>query len=471
MVVYTVLVGDKEALNDPLRIIGNNAETDLRIDYVCFTDNDALTSPTWQMRKLEHPLMPPERLSRLPKAQPHLFFPNYEHSLYIDNTVVFKRLPRRSDIRKSIFRAFRHPWRSHPVDEADIIVKSGLDTSTPVADQLRFYTRRKAFDGIDTLTTGTALLRKHGNLLVKRFGELWWEQVLLFSKRDQISLDVCAKAADCPIDHFDGDKRNNDFIFWPALATEKRVLGSFDDERYAWEHRQDPDAVLYPRQHYLAHAPEGNSYARHTCWFEYLCDRLGCGLGTVAPPRRGIASVIGPLLAPMESSISRILLVAVDSAEPFAADSAELEKAHEALMAYFRFSNQPRIVQAAIDGAAMSDTAPFRAAGGLNEFHLVVVLGLSARLHQQALAKFDLLLGAGAKLLIQFGKQLTSIEIQAMQDRANSGGRVEIFHGAHISEPYPIPSSVVLYSARDEKQIVAPLPDFSVLPDTLTITP
>ena len=470
MVVYTVLVGDKETLNDPLRIIGRGSETDLRIDYVCFTDNDALTSPTWQMRKLEHPLMPPERLSRLPKTQPNLFFANYEHSLYIDNTVVFKRLPRRSDLGKHLFRAFHHPWRKHPVDEADVIVKSGLDTPAPVADQLRFYARRGAFDGIDALTTGTALLRQHGNPLVKRFGELWWEQILLFSKRDQISLDVCAKAAGCPIHHFDGDKRNNDFIFWPALATEKRVLGSFDDERYAWEHRRDPEAVRHPRQHFLTHTSEGNSYDRHTCWFDYLCIRFGCSLGTTAPPRRGIATVIGPLLTPLEAIPSRILLVGIKSAQPYAADGEELPKAEEALKAFFRFSNPPQIIQTEMPEDLMSDTEPFRAAGGLNEFHLVIVLGLSTAFHAQALATFDLLLAAKGKLLLQFGGQLTSGEMGAMQDKAHVAGNMEIFHGTHISSPDPIASSVVLFSPLHEKPASNPKPDFSTLPVTLEIT-
>ncbi len=452
LVVYTVLVGDKEMLNDPLRVIGHDAETDLRIDYVCFTDNDALTSPTWQMRRLEHPLMPPERLSRLPKTQPHLFFPDYEHSLYIDNTVVFKRLPRRSDLRKSVFRAFRHPWRHNPVDEADIIVKNGLDISAPVADQLRFYNRRGAFDGVETLTTGTALLRKHKSPQVKKFGELWWEQILLFSKRDQISLDVCAKAAGCPIDHFDGDKLANDFIFWPALATEKRVLGSFDDERYAWEHRQDPDAVAHPRQHYLLQAPEGNNYTRHTNWFEYLCNRLDSGLGTTAPPRRCIASVIDPLLTPAEGSPSRILLVGVKSSSPYAADAEELVQAQKALTAYFRFSAQPTIVPIELAEEVMHDVAPFRGAGGLDGFQLVIVLGLSAHFHSQALSKFDLLLAANGKLLIQFGGSLTSSEIDAMLRGAHSAGSSGIFHGTHITNPNPMASSVVLYSPSPSSQ-------------------
>ena len=49
-----------------------------------------------------------------PKLIPARFFADYDYSLYIDNTVVFKRLPTRADVDGARFRAFRHPWRSSP---------------------------------------------------------------------------------------------------------------------------------------------------------------------------------------------------------------------------------------------------------------------------------------------------------------------------------------------------------------------
>ena len=97
------------------------------------------------------------------------------------------------------------------------------------------------------------MLRKHHDKNVKYFGQLWWEQILLHSKRDQLSLDVCAKEAGCPVKYFSGNKVSNDLFIWPVIKNNHRVLGSFDADYYAWENRNDPEAVENPKRHFLLH--------------------------------------------------------------------------------------------------------------------------------------------------------------------------------------------------------------------------
>lgn len=447
LVVYTVLIGAKEELNDPLRIVGHDFPTDLAIDYVCLTDLQDMTSPTWRPVKLEHPLIPPERLSRLPKTQPDLFFPEYQYSLYIDNTVVFKRLPCKQDVLGAKFRAFRHPWRTNPLDEADIVVRSGLDDGKVVAEQLRFYASRSLLASVHSLTAGTVLLRAHNHPDVKKFGMLWWEQILLFSKRDQISLDLCAELAGCPVDHFLGDKRENDLFFWPALPTGRRVLGSFDDDRYAWEHRTDADAVLSPRKHFLASQGDSEEYSKYAPWFEYLCDRVGSGLGSVAPPRRDVAEIIGAYLPRLEKFSCKILLVGVSSQNTYSVGvTEELVRARTALDLYFRFGIPPAVVDVVMEDGAMNDQAPFRAAGGQSGFDLIVVLGLPNCFHDGALNKFADLLGSGGDLIIQFGESLLVDETTSMRRATKLTGKVDVFHGRHISRVGLLPSNVVVFS-------------------------
>lgn len=447
LAIYTVLVGSKEELSNPLYYLGDQAPTDLELDFICFTDKEGLVSPTWQIRKLEHPLLPPEKLSRLPKALPHEFLPDYEYSLYIDNTVVFQRLPQQMDIGDgAIFRAFRHPWRSCPLDEADIIVKSGLDGATVVANQARFYTRQgRPLDDIRSLTSGTVLLRKHHHPDVQRFGELWWEQILLFSKRDQISLDLCAREAKCPIEYFDGDKTRNDLFIWPILPSGRRVQSSFDAERYAWENRHDPIAYAHPNLHFLVYG-DSEKYTKREPWFRYLCDRTQSGLGDTVPPRRGLADIVERLLANPEAALGNILIVGILSDEPYAAEPAELVAAKGAITQFFRFTNMPTIVISAVHEQEVMEPAPFRAAHGMAEFRLVLVLGLPARCHEQALSKFFPLLGGNGQLLAQFGSGLDVRQILRMQECAGGECSLEIFHGKHISEETPIPSSVFLAS-------------------------
>ena len=100
LVVYTALVGPKERLANPLAELPAGASTDLDIDWVCITDDPTLTSPVWRMLRMDSGHVPPEKLSRRPKALPHEYFPEADYSLYVDNTVSFKRLRRRATSRR-----------------------------------------------------------------------------------------------------------------------------------------------------------------------------------------------------------------------------------------------------------------------------------------------------------------------------------------------------------------------------------
>ena len=98
LAIYTVLIGDKEQLGNPLSSI-ESTETDLLIDFICFTDNRELQSDVWQFQYIDGSHLPPEKLSRRPKALPHDYLSiNYAASLYVDNIVTIKRLPNSSDL-------------------------------------------------------------------------------------------------------------------------------------------------------------------------------------------------------------------------------------------------------------------------------------------------------------------------------------------------------------------------------------
>ena len=443
VLVYTVLVGDKEALNDPLRCLAPDSGTDLELEFVCITDNPALTSPTWTFRDMPDRLIPPEKLSRLPKALPHRMFPDCDYSLYIDNTVIFKRLPNSSDLAietGAVFRAFRHPWRACPQDEADVVVRSGLDDAETVAAQTRFYDQKQPLHTIPVLTAGTALLRRHSDPRVQMFGEFWWEQILLFSARDQISLDQCARAAGCPIHHFPGDKTNSDLIAWPALAASRRVEATFDAERYAWEKRHDPIARVRPKVHYLL-AGDPVDYTRHPAWFRYCCLRVGSGFGQQGAPRRGLADLLEPLLRDLTGNPGGILLVGLASDKGYAAVPEELVSAQEALALYFRFSPLPTFATS-VPEQELADPAPFRAAFGVTGFRLVIAFGLSPAQHINALTKFLPLLAPDGTLVVQFGEGLSTAEMARMEQAVEEPCTVSVFHGGHIAQADPISSSV-----------------------------
>ncbi|MBF0544800.1 MAG: DUF616 domain-containing protein [Candidatus Riflebacteria bacterium] len=444
LTVYTVLVSEKETLNNPLRMLPPDSSSDLDIEFVCFTDCKGLTSPTWRFIHFDAKLVPIEKAVNRPKAKPHEFFPDSDYSLYIDNTVVFKRLPTSSDLSETLFKAFRHPERNFPLDEADAVVKSGVDEANVVARQINFYRQSALLENINCLTSDLVLLRVHNHPIMKRFGELWWEQILLFSNNDQIPLDLCIKSAGCNIDYFQTDNGNNDLFFLPDQNNVDRPWKNFDIERYSWQWRNDEMARNNPWNHFLTHAKEGENYDRFVSWFGYTCEREKSGLGLLAAPRRQIADIIGRSLDP--AFPKRILLVGVASNHVFSAEPEELIRARSAITEYAKFMNATDIPITMLNAAEFSDSAQFQGVNsGYTEFDMILVIGLPAESHANAVNKFLRLLVHDATLLLVFGERLTFSEIGSMYRQIENLGELEIFHSNHIMSKHVIPSSVFLF--------------------------
>lgn len=350
LVVYTVLVGAKEGLANPLAGLPAGATSDLDLDFVCLTDDPGLRSPVWRVRRIDdggH--LPAEKLSRRPKAMPHAYFPDAEFSLYVDNTVAFKRLPQSADLvtgRPALFRAFRHATRHDPAQEAAAIAVLGYDDVATVCAQLDFYAAQGPLSDITPLTTATVLLRAHHADAVKRFGVCWWESILAFSKRDQLSFDFALRQSGAAVEYWPGGTHDNPLLQWNGSVLQHRVKANFDAERYAWLHRADAAARRDPKGHFLAHqahhsaaqaaaGSRDDAFARRGSLLEFICHQQRCSLGSQVSPRRGMADALESLLAGLRRDGARWLLVRVQgSCTPRAFEPAELDAAAQALSVY-----------------------------------------------------------------------------------------------------------------------------------------
>ena len=336
LVVYTALVGAKEALANPLEDLPPGAATDLELEFVCVTDQPQLASPVWRMLPIGDRHLPAEKLSRRPKAMPHAYFPDAQFSLYVDNTVRFKRLPQSSDLataRPYLFRAFRHATRQHPGEEAGAIAMLAYDDVDTICTQMDFYAARRDLKTLTPLTTGTVLLREHHAEPVRRFGTLWWESILAFSKRDQLSIDFALHESGAAIEHWPGNTRDNDLLVWNGSLASHRLKASFDAKRYAWRHRADPAARADPRAHCLAHAREGDTpYLQRPRMLEYACHETGSSLGSQVVPRRGMADALQTLIESWRRAGVNFLMLRVQGATgPRAFDAGELDAAAQAI--------------------------------------------------------------------------------------------------------------------------------------------
>lgn len=163
---------------------------------VLFTDQKGLAIPGVEV--IHDPLdgLDPARASRRAKLRPHLWFPHAEWSLWLDNKSRLKRDPgevlaaARAEAAAD-FYAFPHFRRTCVYDELQTCWENGLDAYAVLKERERTY-RAEGMPRQAGLIEGHFLLRRHNAPELVRFGERWFEHVLRFSRRDQISFPYLA---------------------------------------------------------------------------------------------------------------------------------------------------------------------------------------------------------------------------------------------------------------------------------------
>jgi len=183
--VYTALTGGYEKLAEQ-PMAGKSA-----LPFICFTDDPALKSETWTIRHITPMLRDdPIRSQRAVKLLAHKFLPDFDQSLYIDNTVLLKAPP------EEIFAAFdlgaglalaAHSYRESVGDEFARVSAARLDDPARIAEQFEYYRGANPEILKERPFWGGILLRDHRNATMTEAMELWFAHVLRFSRRDQLS--------------------------------------------------------------------------------------------------------------------------------------------------------------------------------------------------------------------------------------------------------------------------------------------
>lgn len=199
-------------------------------DLVCFTDEPAATSKTWQIRHVP-PAFPLDsnRSSRRPKILSHLYLDDYDESLYIDNSTLLLVEPDAlfdallpTDVSMAVLR---HSFRQRLREEFTAVVDQRRDAAWQCEEQLAHYERTHP-ELLDRRPLwGGLLLRRHHEPAVRGAMQIWWEQVLRYSRRDQLSLPIAlADAGLQPLVH-DLDNHISPFHEWPRGAAQRDPHG------------------------------------------------------------------------------------------------------------------------------------------------------------------------------------------------------------------------------------------------------
>jgi hypothetical protein len=189
--VYTALIGSYEHLNEqPIA-----AQTN--IPFFCFTDDPNLRSDTWTIVPIVPEFgMDPIRSQRLLKLRPWDVLPDYDCSLYIDNSVKLLATPDDVFARHASemgLTAPAHSSRQSVLDEFLEVARLGLDDQTRIFEQLNHYQLEYPDILRERPFWAAILIREHGSPQVRRMAEIWGAHILRYSRRDQLSLNVAVR--------------------------------------------------------------------------------------------------------------------------------------------------------------------------------------------------------------------------------------------------------------------------------------
>lgn len=185
-VIYTCIVNNYTKLQEP-------ALKDSEYDYVCFTDNMNIpTSLAWKIRPIPYKNSNHAKTSRFVKLNPHLVFPEYEYSIWMDSNIVIAgnfiyNKTKELIENKTLLAIPIHPKRNCIYDEAMVCIKDGRDNKKVILKQMEFL-RNEGFPEGFGLYENNIIFRKHNAPAIISLDEAWWDIYIRFSKRDQLSL-------------------------------------------------------------------------------------------------------------------------------------------------------------------------------------------------------------------------------------------------------------------------------------------
>jgi hypothetical protein len=246
--VYTVLVGRYERLLDQDGLTGDS------VDLICFTDDPELTSDTWDVRLID-PVLPadPNRSSREHKILAHRALPDHDVSIYVDNSLQLLGDPR--ELVAALLpdgvpmASVRHSWHADVASEMAVCVDTLLDAPSVIHEQRTHYEQTCPGAVHAPLLWNGILLRRHHDALVVQAMELWWQHVLRYSRRDQLSLPAVLLTVSLqPLVH-ELDNHESPWWHWPREAGRVRNSPLLADgpEALAVQLRAELDAAVHLR--------------------------------------------------------------------------------------------------------------------------------------------------------------------------------------------------------------------------------
>ena len=186
-VVYTAITGEYDNLHAPLYV-------DHSMEYICFTNNRNLKSKIWKIVYVDNEGLSDVLLARKIKLFPYKYMKGVPSSIWIDGKLqIIGDLQELVNIycNSSPIFCFGHFLRNCIYDEAVACLINNKTSKEAVIPQIcAYYQEGYPFDA-GLYETG--LIYREHNDEVMSLMEAWWEEILRFTYRDQISFPYIVK--------------------------------------------------------------------------------------------------------------------------------------------------------------------------------------------------------------------------------------------------------------------------------------
>ncbi len=177
-VIYTALMGNYEDINE--HSFSGTAAQD--VDYICFTDNENLSSKSWNIQLVEPRFSNDSVRSALHlKIMGPSILKEYDRSLWVDNSVALKVHPNEvieTWLSKDVDIAIPfHSYRQSVSAEFDIVESEALDDINRILEQMVAYLHCKP-EVLQQKALWTGMMARRHNDRVAEIMNIWYEQVL-----------------------------------------------------------------------------------------------------------------------------------------------------------------------------------------------------------------------------------------------------------------------------------------------------
>lgn len=184
--IYTCVFGSYDKIADPIFVPDN-------CDFYIISDQLCRENKIWikyDYSKFNDNIQNYSNVekNRFFKMQPHLLFPNYKYSIYLDGNI--QPITDLTEFVNKIgtygIAAHKHSLRNCVYDEAEILSFLKKDTKENIEKHINFL-KCENFPIQYGLVECNVIAREHNLEICKKVMDDWWHEFLFRSKRDQLS--------------------------------------------------------------------------------------------------------------------------------------------------------------------------------------------------------------------------------------------------------------------------------------------